>query len=340
MKRFGSSPFLRRGVSFVFAVVAALTCLPAFAQDTGGLTDEDVYEPEAFIRTRDPNTDLCLWWETRNYLYNLDAAGNTDTPGTTELAAIDASFQTWTTLARGCSDFTFQKGPNVTTVKVGYDPRSADNTNVITFREKRCADVVPADDPCLDNRTCGNVYRCWNHPDTTIALTTTSFQNQTGVIYDADIEINSSVQANGSRYLFTTVSSPVCEPGRDAVNCVSTDVQNTVTHEIGHVVGLDHVLVAGSTMEAAAPPGELQKRILDDGSAQGFCSIYPKGRSTPRCDPSGSASGSLQRGVFAFGYSKGCAVVGGGAIPALAALALWALGRRRRASGKDCSRRP
>ena len=49
------------------------------------------------------------------------------------------------------------------------------------------------------------------------------------------------------------------------------------------MVGLDHVDVPGSTMEPTAPPGETHKRIIDVGSAAGFCDAYPRGLPPTQC---------------------------------------------------------
>lgn len=283
--------------------------------------------PEPFIRTRVPDKDLCLAWTTRAYVYNYHSAGSQQTPGTAEFVAMDAAFETWRAAAKTCSDFEFIKGPLVGVANIGYDKDSSDNTNVIVFRERSCKEIVPSDDPCLLEGTCRNTFQCWDESDTTIAITTSTFSYKTGVIYDADIEFNAGMQENGERFLFTTISSPQCEPGAQSPLCVATDVQNTLTHEIGHVVGLDHVDVPGATMEASAPLGETRKRILDTGTRDGFCHIYPANKPTPPCEDVNERVFAVNRGTPGL-EQVGCHA-GGAGLSFAAVLLAVALARRR-----------
>ena len=50
------------------------------------------------------------------------------------------------------------------------------------------------------------------------------------------------------------------------------------------MVGFDHVLNATSTMAPTAVLGDTQKRILDYGTQDGFCSTYPRGQAPVPCD--------------------------------------------------------
>jgi hypothetical protein len=285
-----------------------------------------------YRRTQVPDKAICLSWNTRAFTYNADAAGNSFIPGDAEFAAIDASFQTWQAVSDSCSDFKITRGPRLTNVVVGNATGSAAN-NVVTFRQVSCRDAVLGSDACLADGTCANKYKCWDHGDTTLGLTTTTFSYKTGTIFDADIELNASPHFDGTAFVFTTVPSPACEPGYEAVTCSAIDVQNTVTHEVGHVFGLDHVDIAGSTMEPSAPLGETRKRIIDPGTAQGFCDTYPKGGPPMPCDE----VGLLRRKIIAKSAGTpglqelGCAVGGLGPLFAAVLLATAALFRRRRA---------
>jgi hypothetical protein len=109
-------------------------------------------------------------------------------------------------------------------------------------------------------------------------MTTTSYDPQTARILDADIELNAR------SFIFTTVDAPVCVAPNYSQSCVATDVQNAVTHEVGHLLGLGHTTTAGSTMAARADPGEITKRTLDPGTRQFVCDVYAKGKPAKSCE--------------------------------------------------------
>lgn len=263
-------------------------------------------------------TTLCVTWSERNFTYRVDDRGSERTPAETEFAAIDAAFTSWETVARSCSDFRFLKGARIASPRVG---KGTETDHVITFRETDCGDVVAPSDPCLSDGSCGNVHRCWDHSSATIGLTTVTFSTRTGIAVDADIELNAA------GFLMTTVDSPPCAVGREDVSCVAFDVQATTTHEIGHVVGLDHVLTPTSTMAPTAPVGETSKRVIDPGTAAGFCSVYPAGQPPTPCDELASQSSRIiARNTGTFGVS--CVQTAAPSAPLLA-LAILALRRRR-----------
>ncbi|MBZ4396796.1 myxosortase-dependent metalloprotease, MXAN_2677/MXAN_2678 family [Myxococcus sp. AS-1-15] len=300
---------MRRPLVLALTLVASA---PAVAQDT-----------YPYRRTTaNGNGRMCLVWPAPEYVYHLDAAGSARTPGDTEVAAIEASFESWRRVAATCSDYTFRRGRDWEgKVEVGYvkeDPAS--NYNIITFRETYCFDVAPEDDACWTEMTCGNKYACWDEDSRTLAITISSHGVESGRVWDADIEVNAA------GYLFTTVDAPPCVEGSESVDCVAMDLQNTMTHEIGHVVGLDHVPYPGATMERTAPLGETQKRIIDAGSAEGFCSIYPKGLPPNQCIMKNTGLALLGDGRGTGCASAPGAVVAGGW---LAALALLRARRRR-----------
>jgi hypothetical protein len=277
---------------------------------------------QTYRRTVVPGQPLCLNWLSREFVYHVDSAGSLRTPRDTEFPAIDASFDTWRTLSATCSDFTFVRGEDVSRPSVGYF-LGGENQNILTFRETACQDVVPFDDPCIEAETCAIDYSCWEHGDLTIGLTTTTFSNKNGVILDADIEMNASQPGGTLGFLFTVVSSPLCE-GLPNPDCVATDLQNTLTHEIGHAMGFDHVFEPLSTMEASAPPGETQKRVIDAGTAAGFCDTYPRGLPPTQCAELGLSSKKLS----AQSVGTGCAAAPGALLPGVL-LGAWALWLRR-----------
>lgn len=293
-----------------------------------GLVAASALDFQPYRRTTVPGKPLCLAWDTRQYVYHYDTAGSARTPGDTEFAAMEAAFDTWRTLAATCTDYAFVRGADVTGARVGYvqatdaEPNPV-NENVILFREVSCDDVVPEGDACFQGKSCANTYGCWDHGDGVIALTTSTYSTRTGHVLDSDIELNASQPGGSPGFLFTTVSSPPCQ-GTESTACAAVDVQNTLTHEIGHVIGLDHVATPGSTMEATAPPGETSKRIIDAGSAEGFCGIYPRGLPPTQCQE------PVEKGQTLTADARlGCASTPQALLPVAALLSAWALVRRR-----------
>jgi hypothetical protein len=287
---------------------------------------------QQYQRTLLPGRSSCLFWNGGEYVYRLDAAGSRRTPGDTERVAIEAAFATWRAASGTCSDYVFTQGPDIEEPRVGYVKDSRDNENVLTFREADCGLVVPQDDPCHQSDDCSNTHACWEHGSAVIGLTTTTFSFRTSYILDADIELNAS---EGTGFLFTTVSSPPCEEGVLSTDCVVTDLQNALTHEVGHAVGLDHVRVPGSTMEPSAPLGETQKRLLDVGTVAGFCSAYPRGLPPVQCGEPESLQREFQ--AVSQGPGVGCGAAPGILLPAALLGALGLLRRRGRAGRRKGS---
>jgi len=234
-----------------------------------------------YVRSRTdrtvPDGGHCLGWPAGAVEFHENADGAPDA-GDAGFAAMERSLETWATQMNACGNLSLRMGPRTTSRSVGFDDRTgAANENLLLFRTRLCSEVVRSDDPCIGQGTCANVHDCWDFASGTLAITTTTYNSHTGRLYDADLEMNASV------HLFTTVDSPPCS-GPDLPSCISTDVQNTVTHEFGHSLGLAHSPDPRSTMFAGADRGETSKRVLDDGSIEFVCTAYPAGRPTLDCD--------------------------------------------------------
>ncbi len=91
----------------------------------------------------------------------------------------------------------------------------------------------------------------------TVALTPVWFTGN-GVITDADVLFN------GRSFSFTTSGAP----GR-------FDVQDVATHELGHLLGLDHSGWAGGTMYPYVDPTVLLHRSLSADEVHGLRDCYP-----------------------------------------------------------------
>ena len=252
---------------------------------------------------RDDPSSQCLWWKEGTVIsVEQSNVGNPETPGDTEFFAVTASYQSWGQQLALCGNIGFEERPRVSTRKIADD-----GTTIVIFRQVDCDELTPA---CSDPETCGNERDCWEHANGALAITTTSYEKNSGRISDSDIELNTP------RFIFTTVDAPPCFPPVFDPTCVASDVQNTVTHEFGHVLGLSHSPSASSTMNASAVPGETSKRSLDADSKKFVCEIYPAGQPARTC--------VLPAYDGALGKARGCS-----AIPELSLLGLLLLKRRR-----------
>lgn len=111
-------------------------------------------------------------------------------------------------------------------------------------------------------------------PDTAFGLTLVWHHPDTGEIFDADLQINETLGE-------LTICDGKC-PLR------SVDIQNVVTHEAGHYLGLGHTtddLDLNPTMAASAVLGETAKRNLANDDRRGVCAIYGDYAPTA-CEPS------------------------------------------------------
>jgi MYXO-CTERM domain-containing protein len=115
--------------------------------------------------------------------------------------------------------------------------RSGENTNLVTFEEE-----------------------AWPFEQTALAVTLTTFNTRTGELLDADIIVN------GQHYTWGN-------GGEEAQH----DLANSLTHEVGHFVGLDHSHQLEATMYPSAHPGELKKRDLSDDDTAGLFALYGNG---------------------------------------------------------------
>jgi Matrixin len=269
-----------------------------------------------------PTTSVCVTWNKRDFIYRVDVAGSARTPGESEFVAIDDAFATWSAASANCSDLKFVKGDRILKPAVG---KGSESERAITFRERLCRDVVPLKAPCLADGSCSGEYACWDISSSIIGLTTVTYSTRTGIAVDADIELNAA------SFLMTAVASPACPEGREVSSCVAYDVQNTLTHELGHALGFDHVDDPKSTMYASAPSGETAKRILDYGSQDGLCNTYPKGQPPLGCDE----QAVLRRKVVA----RNSACDATNALDPMLWLTVAALEWRRRVGKKPAERR-
>jgi MYXO-CTERM domain-containing protein len=229
------------------------------------------------VDDNDPKSHCLYWREDTQIEWRVNDQGNPETTADTEYSAVEKAISTWQIEFASCGSLGLSVGPRTNSRFADFDKKSADNQNVVLWRFQLCTGMVGASDVCWKDDNCGNLYDCWQHNPGALAITTTNFDPSTGRILDADVELNTP------NFIFTTVDSPACIKPNFNQGCVATDIQNTLTHEFGHSLGLAHSCQVTSTMYPSAAPTELGKRVLDTGSKLFVCETYPKGAPSKDC---------------------------------------------------------
>ena len=188
----------------------------------------------------DDPTCIPLAWKRPCVGYSLTAAASADVPLDAAESIVKASFEAWETASCDELATTHPSIHVVDTGPVGCDlveyNSAGGNANIIAFR-----DIA------------------WPHPTGphNIALTTVTYDNKTGEIYDADMEINTA------SFDFTM-----------ADDNVQTDLLSVMTHEAGHFLGLAHSEIPDATMWANYTPGTVDARSLSPDDITLVCTTY------------------------------------------------------------------
>jgi hypothetical protein len=240
-----------------------------------------------FVRSRSAASGALLRWEKSCVYLTPDASGASDVASAQEHAILQQVLDHWRASTQSCSYLEF----------VVDDPTPAetiyDGKNVVKFREDKWCRPASGADP----------EECYS--PSAAALTTVFYVNtpgkpNDGKIRDADIELNAVNFAVGVCTL-----SGCTTTGQGSVS----DLANTLTHEIGHLVGLDHTCwdqpgpapVDGSgqpvpscsapltsaqldaTMYNYQDPAEIKKATVEADDVNGFCAIYPLAADPGNC---------------------------------------------------------
>jgi hypothetical protein len=223
--------------AFVLATVASPSVAHAFCRTTTMALPPN-YSPSRGCFTE----GLFLYWGNACVGYSLNQDASRHVPYADAKQIIDAAFSTWMNVSCPKTG----QPPGITAEDLGPVQCSevryngdTPNQNLIVFRD----DSWPYQDP-----------------NSTLGLTTVTFNAENGEIYDADMEINAS-----GRNLSIT----------DQVPANGFDLRSVVTHEAGHFFGLAHAIDTKSTMYASYKPGTIALRTLTADDIAGICTIYP-----------------------------------------------------------------
>jgi hypothetical protein len=140
----------------------------------------------------------------------------------------------------------------------GPSPFYVEQASGTTTNDKSAFDYDIPNESVIDART-REEWSALGHDPNALALTLLWHDKDTGEILDVDMELNTGAGR------FTNCDRPC---GRDMM-----DLRNTITHEAGHVLGLGHSPVPGSTMLVDAPDGETEKRSLEADDKAGYCAL-------------------------------------------------------------------
>ncbi|AKJ00597.1 matrixin [Archangium gephyra] len=240
-----------------------------------------------YSRSRAPASESapegrCLWWKedsTLTFRQQQCMPGEADCAARQE--AVRLALRSWGDVLAECASLRISEGPATASRQVGY-VQNGENENLLVLRDRACTQEGGED--------------CWRYAAETLGLTTVTFQARSGEVLDADVELNAVAFASPSEV---------------------RDLQGTVTHELGHALGLDHSEDARSTMYPTSTPDQ---RLLDEGSRLAMCTIYPRGAPAVHCvtpEPDEPPLGTW-----------GCSTAGGGEFLLSGLVAL--LGSRRR----------
>jgi hypothetical protein len=192
-----------------------------------------------------------LFWESPCVGFSMqqDASSQVSLAVATDI--FEKAFEVWQNVDCGGG-----KHPRIRAVNLGpvecnaheYN-KKAGNANIILFQDKT-----------------------WPHVGggSTLALTTVTYNVDTGEIYDADMELNSA------NVTFTMDDKTV-----------KYDLASIAAHETGHFLGLSHSTMGSATMYSDYTPGSTQLRELDVDDIAAICAAYPPGDPiAASCDPS------------------------------------------------------
>lgn len=268
-----------------------------------GWTPADAYVPST---TKETGTKL-RWMDSNCIHVRVNSNGSKDINDGSEILAAKRSMDNWLSRIQSCSYFKFAVLPDSPDALPSFT-KSGTNENVIVW-----------------------INSNWKHEKMAAAITTVFFLEKKGNPLDGRI-LDADMELNDQWFTFSTTGAQ----GK-------TDVENTVTHELGHVMGLDHpcydtnlprpnddqgnpipdcTAVIGSnradykamrevTMYNYAEPGETKKRSPEKDDIRGICETYPTAQDPGDCQP------------VTYGDDDGCSVSSTKPFPG--SLILWLL---------------
>jgi hypothetical protein len=232
--------------------------------------------PMEYVRTT-TDEGAPLYWESGCVYLAFDKAGTSHVAGDLEFTVMKQVLDHWRDTVASCSYMQFVPEEREG-VEVGFD-----GVNLVKFRDESWCR------PSAD----GAGEEC--HPPDAAGITTLTFINNPkseryGEILDGDIELN------GATRFSISVEGRTEGP---ADRCLA-DLANTFTHEVGHLLGLDHTCrfsgeplrqdddgnpvplcsgtlsseILDATMHPSQTCGETKKASLEADDGDAVCNVY------------------------------------------------------------------
>jgi hypothetical protein len=258
--------------------------------------------PSGFVRTGPTKAGHPLYWESGCVFVTVDDAGTTAIPGDGEFPIIDAAIAEWNDKTASCSYLkVINEGRKTLNV-------ANDKVNLIKFHDTPCIcedGIHPTSWGCVP--AVGKVPAYCYAPQaagiTNAFYVDNKASSRDGAILDADIEING-------------VDFAISVNGQSLGSGSMSELQNTLTHELGHLHGLEHPCLASgdpqrvdnlgnpvpqcvfvtdtriteATMYNFQDPGETKKETLSPDDIAAICEVYPTNKDPGICDAVGLSS--------------------------------------------------
>ncbi len=249
----------------------------------------------AYVRYTSSNGMTFKWGPSCIFITSYESNLLDMMPADEIAAATQGAAAAWSTPQETCTYLNI-----MITASDAPPPRAVnDHRNVLIFRNVSWCDLQ-ADGTCA--------AALGPYEPAALAVTSVIANRDTGQIRDADIEFNTLHHRWADLGLHPELLA--ADPGLQ-------DLQNALTHEMGHLIGLDHTCfsasvtahpktntgdpapdcndvgsdVTGTTMFPSANPGDVGKRTLAEDDRLALCEIYPAASDPMACSPPSDDTG-------------------------------------------------